>query len=161
FLPKSPARFAGASRRYPELPTTPTSMEKLSDQAEVLVAKLAELPLDQMLEDVRGALQSLREVLSSPDLKGAIAGAHRVTRSMEPAVQDARTAIADARVLIGNLDGRVSGLGGDTQTAIKELRDTFARTRESLDALDRTLSVTDDTRLQATETLEELDRAMK
>jgi paraquat-inducible protein B len=136
-------------------------MDKLSDQAEVVVAKLAELPLDQMLEDTRKALQSLREVLSSPDLKGAIAGAHRVTRSLDPTVQEARTAVAEARVLIGNLDGRVTGLGGDTETAIKEMREVFAQTRASLDTLDRTLSGTDDTRLRATQTLEELEHAMK
>ncbi len=52
-------------------------MEKLGERAETFFAKLAELPMDEMLEDVRKALQSLREVLSSPDLKGALAGAHR------------------------------------------------------------------------------------
>jgi paraquat-inducible protein B len=161
FLPQAPARFAGLARRYPELPTTPTSMDKLSDQAEVVVEKLATLPLDQMLEDVRKALQSLREVLSSPELKGTIAGANRVTRSLDPAVQDAHRAIAEARVLIGNLDGRVTGLGGNTETAIKEMRDVFAQTRQSLDSLDRTLSGADDTRLRATETLGELEQAMK
>jgi ABC-type transporter Mla subunit MlaD len=161
FLPKTPARFASITRLYPELPTTPTSIEKLSDQAEVVVEKLATLPLDQMLEDVRKALQSLREVLSSPDLKGAIAGANRVTRSLDPTVHDARTAIAEARVLIGNLDGRVTGLGGNTETAIKEMREVFAQTRQSLDSLDRTLSGADDTRLRAAETLEELEQAMK
>jgi paraquat-inducible protein B len=161
FLPKAPARFASITRRYPELPTTPTSMDKLSDQAEVVVAKLAELPLDQMLEDVRSALQSLREVLSSPDLKGAIAGAHRATRTLDPTLRDARTAIAEARVLIGNLDGRVEGLGGNADMTLKEMREVFTQTRQSLDSLDRTLSGADDTRLRASQTLEELEMAMK
>ena len=161
FLPKTPARFANMTRQYPELPTTPTSMDKLSDQAETVVAKLAELPLDQMLEDVRKALESLREVLSSPDLRGAIAGAHRATRTLDPTLQDARTAIAEARVLISNLDGRFAGLGGDTETTLKEMREVFAQTRGSLDSLDRTLSGADDTRLRATQTLEELEQAMK
>jgi paraquat-inducible protein B len=161
FLPKAPARFASITRRYPELPTTPTSMDKLSDQAEVVVAKLAELPLDQMLEDVRKALQSLREVLASPELRGAISGAHRATRTLDPTLRDARTAIAEVRVLVGNLDGRVTGLGGDTETTLKQMREVFAQTRQSLDSLDRTLSGADDTRLRASQALDELDQAMK
>ncbi len=57
FLPNEKARFAGLSRRYPELPTTTTAMEKLSQKGEELVDKLAALPVDQMLEDLRQALQ--------------------------------------------------------------------------------------------------------
>ena len=34
FAPNKPARFTGLSPRYPELPTTPTSLEKLGDRAE-------------------------------------------------------------------------------------------------------------------------------
>ena len=125
FLPEEPARLAGIKRRYPELPTTPTAMEKLGDQAETFFAKLAELPLDQMLEDLRKALQSLREVLSSPDLKGAIAGAHRAARSLEPTLADARAAIADARALIRELDGRVKGIGSDAEATLREMRETL------------------------------------
>jgi paraquat-inducible protein B len=161
FMPKTPARFASITRRYPELPTTPTSMDKLSVQAEVFFDKLADLPLDQMLEDVRKALQSLREVLSSPDLRGAMAGAHRATRRLDPALQEARTAIAEARVLIANMDRRMTGLGGDTEATLKHMREVFEKTRQSLDSLDRTLSGADDTRLRATQTLEELELAMK
>jgi paraquat-inducible protein B len=161
FLPKEPARFAGIRRRYPELPTTPTAMEKLGERAETFFAKLAELPLDQMLEDLRGALQSLREVLSSPDLRGTLAGAHRATRTLEPTLQEARAAITDARALIRQLDGRVGTLGDDAQATFREARETLEQAQKALDSLDRTLAGADDARIRAAETLEELARAMK
>jgi paraquat-inducible protein B len=161
FLPEEPARLAGIKRLYPELPTTPTGMEKLGDQAETFFAKLAELPLDQMLEDLRGALQSLREVLSSPDLKGAIAGAHRATRSLEPTLTDARAAIAEARALILELDGRVKGIGGDSEATLREMRETLDLAQKTLESVDRTLSGADEARVHAAGTLEELERAMK
>ena len=161
FLPDEPARLAGLQRLYPELPTTPTAMEKLGDQAETFFAKLAELPLDQMLEDLRGALQSLREVLSSPDLEGAIAGAHRATRTLEPALTEARAAIAEARGVIRALDGQVKGIGGDTETTLREMRETLELAQKTLDSLERTLSGADEARIRAAGTLEELERAMK
>jgi paraquat-inducible protein B len=161
FLPEEPARLAGIARKYPELPTTPTAMEKLGDKAETFLQKLAELPLDQMLTDFRQALQSLREVLSSPDLQGAIAGSHRAARALEPALVEARAALAEARVLIQSLDGRVKGVGGDAEATLKEMRETFDRVKRSLDSLDQTLVGADEARLRASETIEELERAMK
>jgi len=161
FLPEEPARLAGITRRYPELPTTPTAMEKLGDKAETFFEKLAELPIDDMLEDVRKALQSLRELLSSPDLKGAIAGAHRATRSLEPAISEAHAAIVDARAVIRELDGKVKAVGGDAQTTLGEMRETLDQAQQTLDSLERTLSGADEARVRAASTLEELERAMK
>jgi paraquat-inducible protein B len=160
-MPKDEARFAGIKRRYPELPTTPTAMEKLGDRAETFFAKLADLPLDQMLEDLRGALQSLREVLASPDLEGALAGAHRATRTLEPTLAEARAAIADARRVLGDLDEKVKGLGGRGETTLDEMRDTFDRAQSTLETLEKTLAGADETRVRAAETLEELESAMK
>jgi paraquat-inducible protein B len=161
FLPGEPARLSGIKRRHPELPTTPTAMEKLGDRAEAFFAKLSELPLDQMLEDVRGALQSLREVLSSPDLRGALAGAHRGARGLESTLAEARLAIADARTLLSNLDGRVGTLGGDAETTLREMRETLDEAQQTFESIDRTVLGADDARVRAAEMLEELERAMK
>jgi paraquat-inducible protein B len=161
FLPREPARFAGIQRRYPELPTTPTAMEKLGDKAESFFQKLADLPLDRMLEDFRGALQSLRELLSSPDLKGALAGAHRATDALEPTITEARAAITQARKLIENLDARVGTLGDGAEQTLREARDALEQLQKTLDSIDRTVSGADEARVRAAETLEELSRAMK
>ena len=161
FLPREPARFAGLNLRYPELPTTPTAIERLSERAETVFAKLADLPLDQMLEDLRKALQSLSEVLSSPDLKGAIAGAHRAARVLEPTIQEARAAVADARKLVQSLDAQTEGLGGDARQAVQKTREAIEAARKALEAADHTLSNADQMRVQTAETLEELSRAMK
>ncbi len=161
FLPNEPARVSGLRRRHPELPTTPTGMEKLSDQAEQFFDKLADLPLDQMLEDLRKALQSLREVLSSPDLEGTLAGAHRASLALEPAIADTRLAIADARKLLKNVDAQADGLGGDTKRTLGDTRAALDATRRALESLERTLSGADHMRVQTAETLEELSRAMR
>jgi paraquat-inducible protein B len=161
FLPKEPARVSGLRRRHPELPTTPTGMEKLGDQAEEFFDKLADLPLDQMLEDLRGALQSLREVLSSPDLKGTLAGTHRASLALEPAIGDARLAIADARQMLRNVDAQADGLGGDTRRTLGDTRAALDATRKALESLERALTGADHMRVQTAETLEELSRAMK
>ncbi|HEY8231193.1 MAG TPA: MlaD family protein [Vicinamibacteria bacterium] len=161
FLPKEPARLAGLRRNYPELPTTPTAMERLEDRAEEIFAKLADLPLDQVLDDLRKALQSLRDVLASPDLRGTLAGTHRASRALEPAIADARLAIGDARKLLQSLDVHVDGVGGDARRTLEETRAALETSRRALESLERTLTGADQVRVQSAETLEELSRAMK
>ena len=159
--PEEPARTLGIRPRYPELPTTPTAMEKFGDKAEDFMDKLADLPLDQMLENFRKTLESARTHLASPDLQGALAGARRATEKVPPALEDLRAAVADARRLMDTL-------GGETRSTASEARDTIRAAREALDRVDKTMGTlettlagTDDARVRAAQTMEELDRTLK
>jgi len=161
FLPDEPARMSGLNPRYPELPTMPTAMEKLGDKAEDFMNKLADLPLDQMLENLRKTLESARTLLDSPDLHGALAGARRATEKVPPALEEVRAAVADARTLMDTI-------GGETRSTASEARKAIGAAREALDRVDRTMRTlgttlegTDDARIRAAQTLEELSRALK
>jgi paraquat-inducible protein B len=160
FLPKDPARFAGIRRSYPELPTTPTAMEKLSDKAGQFLEKLAELPLDQMLDDVRTALKSLRELLESPDIRGALRGARRSMEALEPALVDARAAVKNADALVRQLSGEVEPTARDARTTLNGARQTLERAQQAMERLEKTLQGTDQTQLEATRTLDQLSETL-
>jgi paraquat-inducible protein B len=161
FLPDEPARMSGLHPRYPELPTTPTAMEKLGDKAEDFMNKLADLPVDQMLENLRRTLESARSLLDSPDLHGTLAGARRATERVPPALEDVRAAVADARALMDTI-------GGETTSTASDARETMNAAREALDRVDRTMGTmettlqgTDEARVRAAQTMEEIDRTLK
>ena len=159
--PQEPARMMGVRPRYPELPTTPTAMEKIGDKAEDFMDKLADLPLDQMLENFRKTLESARKLLDSPDLHGTLAGARVATEKVPPALEDVRAAVADARRLMDTL-------GGETRSTSTEARETIRAAREALERVEKTLGTvetavqgTDEARVRAAQTMEELDRTLK
>ncbi len=160
FLPNERARFAGLSRRYPELPTTSSSIEKLSQKGEELVDKLAALPVDQMLEDLRQALFSLRALLESRDLKGAIGGARRSMNAVPPALDEARTTLAELRRLSQSFEGQVAATAGETRGTARDLRRTLERAEGALGQVEALARGADDTRVQASRSLEELSRAL-
>jgi paraquat-inducible protein B len=160
FLPKEPARFAGISRRYPELPTTPTAMEKMGEKAGQFLEKLAELPLDQMLEDVRKALQSLRELLGSPDITGALRGTRRSMEALEPALVDARVAVKDADALVKQLGGEVDPTAREVRVTLTDAQRTLQRTQQAIERLEKTLQGTNQAQLEATRTLAELSQTL-
>ena len=160
FLPGEPARFAGLNPRYPELPTTPTALEKLSEKAGDFMNRLADLPLDEMLEDVRKAIRSGRELLESPDLKGAFTSADRAFKKVEPLLTDARSAIADADALVKNLSSEVEQTGPRARESMEKLRQTLEHAERSMQTLETTLKSTDDARADLTHTLNEMSQTL-
>ncbi len=161
FLPGEEARFSGLDPRYPELPTTPTAMEKMGDKFEQFFDKLAELPLDEMMEDVRKAIRSVREVLEAPELKGAIRKADRAMGELGPALADARQTLAEARKLLDTAGSEVEGTAGSARETLAKVRQTLDRVGQTLDEVDRTVGSADEARVGAARTLEELERTLK
>ena len=156
FLPQEAARFAGLQPRYPELPTTPTAMEKMGDRAEAILDKAAELPVEQMLEDLRKTVVAARELLESSDLRGAFAGANRSTRKMESTLAQVEATFQTAAETLSALRGETGPTAEEARQTLRAFHKTAEQAQESLTDLKGTLSGTDDTRLTATHALEEL-----
>jgi phospholipid/cholesterol/gamma-HCH transport system substrate-binding protein len=161
FMPDQPARFAGLSRKYPELPTTPTALEKLGERFEAFSEKLAELPLDQMLEDVRQAISAVRELLQSEDLREAFAGARRSAQELEPLLLDARKGVADLRITLKRVDGETTQTGAELRRTLAEARARAEQLQGTLETVQATVRGGDDARVEATRALDELERALR
>jgi paraquat-inducible protein B len=161
FLPRDPPRFVGVKAPYPELPTTPTAMEKLGEKGEQFVQKLAELPLDQMLEDVRLALQSLRATLESEDLKGAIAGVRAATRDVPPTLEETRATLGEARRTLDTLAVEARDTGARARDVLGEVREAVERAERTLARLEEAATGTDEARVAGVHAIEELRQTLR
>jgi paraquat-inducible protein B len=160
FLPQDPPRLVGIEAPYYQLPTTPTAMEKLGEKGEQFIEKLAELPIDEMLEDVRQALQSLRTILESEDLKGAISGTRRATNAVPPTLEEARAALAEARKAVDTVAGEVRETASAARDTLREARDALDRAERALARIEETASGTDEARVTAMQAIEELRQTL-
>jgi paraquat-inducible protein B len=160
FLPNEPARLSGFTRSYPELPTAPSAMEKLSARSEEILETVADLPVDRAMEDLRRALQSVSGVLDSPDLKGALAGARRSTEAVPPAIEDLRGAIADTRKLVNTAEADFHGTSGEAAETARRLRATLDNLDRALRRVDEVAGSSDEARMQAVRTLQDLSRTL-
>jgi paraquat-inducible protein B len=161
FLPKEPARFAALSPRYPELPTTPTAIERLGDRAEELFAKLAELPLADMLEDAREAVRAARRLLESDDVKEVLARGSGVAKRLDTTLADLKATLASADKTLGTVGSEASLTAADARQTLEGLRTTLARADKSVEAIEDAFRGTDDTRVTATHALEEMTRTLQ
>jgi paraquat-inducible protein B len=161
FLPDDPARLAGLSRRYPEIPTTPTALEKASERIEDLFNKLAEVPLDQLVDDVQKVIHTAREILESPEIKATLEGAQRAAELIESTLEEARETLRAARDMIESIQEETDGLGGEVKGAVTDLRERLSQLEKTFDSLEGTLRGADDARMDVSDTLVEMQRALE
>jgi len=161
FLPEEPARFAALQPRYPELPTMPTALEKLGDRADDFLAKLVDLPLADMMEDVRQAIRSARQVMESRELREMIAKTSGVARRMDGTLADLQKTLGAADQTLLTVGSEASLTGAEARQSLEGLRATLARAERSLETIEGALRGTDDARLTATRALEEITRTLQ
>jgi len=160
FLPADPARFSGIPRRYPELPTTPTALERMSQRSEELMQRIAELPMDRVVKEVQRFIEAVNDFLESRDLERAVAGTRRAAEQLEPALKELRQTMAELRRVSGSLDTTLTGTSSETAETVRRLRTTLDRLDHTLGRIDQAAAATDDTRVRAAETLDDLSRTL-
>ncbi len=130
FYPNTPANLKNISKEYPEIPTIPSTTERLAQN-------LQKLDLEGMQKNLTNTLDGIDRLVNSPDLKasiselkGVLSDARRLVQNMNgrvgPLADGFDATLQDARKLVKNLDGHV-----------KPLADTVNRTAEDFDKLAR------------------------
>jgi len=154
------ARLAGLSQRYPELPTTPTALEQLGERAEEFADKVAELPLAQMLDDVRAVIAGMRETFDSKELRSAITTTDRSMKQLEPTLVQARASMKDLEALIKTIKQEATSTGQAGRESLDRLSETLDRADQATSTLDATLRGGDDARIEAMRVLAELNQTL-
>jgi paraquat-inducible protein B len=157
FHPERVARFAGIQSPYPEVPTAPTGMERLNDRIEETIKAISDIPIDEVVTQVRDTLRSAQALLDSGDLRGAIT--------------NLRVALVTADKTLKHADDtmdRMDGLVTDTRTTMTTANGTVKSLQTAVDNMNRTLATVDrnvertaETQLEAAHTLDEMRELMK
>lgn len=157
FMPDRPARFSGVQAPYPEVPTAPTGMDMLNEKLEATLAKIADVPIDEVLTQLQSTLKSVQTLVDSGDLRGAM-------RNLDATLATANTTMETANRTIGGVDGLVGDLrrtSAGADETMKSLQATLAELNRTLATVDRNVERTADTQLAAAQTLEEMRETMK
>jgi len=160
FLPSDRGRFTGLGRKYPELPTSLSSLEKLGEEAGDFLEKLASLPLDQVFSNANAAFARLDTLLASPNLEGFLASAGHSARALEPTLQELRVTLNHVNEFMRQLSTEVEETGGATRETTEDLRQLLSRAEGTLGRLDKTLVGTEEARFQALRTMNDVSRTL-
>lgn len=157
FHPEREPRFTGIQTPYPEVPTAASGMERLNEKIEETLKKISEIPIDEVVTQLRDTLQSAQLLLDSGDLHGAVANL-RIT------LATANETLKRADRTMGGMDELVA----HTRTTMTTTNDTVKSLGAAVENMNRTLATVDrnvertaDTQFEASQTLDEMRELMK
>ncbi len=126
FFPDAPKAKIAWDTSPPRFPTTPGSLVELQETLMQIAKKLEKMPLDEVVGDLRQAIQTLDKTLKSAD--------KLVQRLDAEVVPEARAALEEAR---GTLGAAKQTLAADSplQEDLRDMLRELSRTAQSLRAL--------------------------
>jgi paraquat-inducible protein B len=134
FFPDAPPAKITFVGKIAQLPTVPSDIEALTTSLQTILKKVAALPLDDLVHDVRDFMQSLRAVTDAPELRESI-------RNLSKTLGDADKTLAIADDTMKQVDTALasvtSGYGGESQvrTEIVDLLRQLQETAKSVKLL--------------------------
>jgi len=104
FHPEQPAKFfiQPGSGPYPEIPTIPTDMEQIREDATKALAKIEKIDFNKLVDAITDAGISVKQLAGDPELHKAIDSINQIVG--DPAL---RQAINEAKVTLGNVNKAV------------------------------------------------------
>jgi paraquat-inducible protein B len=140
--PDTPVDLVGADQCYPEMPTIPSTIEAITASLTGILDRVAALPIEDLIADLRQTVEGANKLLSSPEtqqalqnLNGTLARAETLMQTLDTevgplvaslrstsdaagfAMVQARSTLASAESLIGEQ----SQLRHDLNTLFEEL----------------------------------------
>jgi len=123
-------RLVGKDTKYPEIPTIPSTFEKITK-------KISQLPIEDLFAKLIAAIDAIKEVVESPDIKQTIRTLklamddvrkliNDLDAQVEPLAASAKEAIEDYGRLAKNADKQIEPLVSDVRTAVRDY-DKLAR----------------------------------
>lgn len=169
--PDTPATLHGADPEHPEIPTIPSNIQVLLDNLRDWVADAREhIDLPELSRRVHSILRGVDELSNSDELRSSLAGISEILNSEDgqalvasvtAALDDVRTAAADASELF-------RGVNSDFGSLVADVRPVIARLDESLQEAEQTLATAreqlrgdSEQVLQLQATLVEIERATR
>jgi paraquat-inducible protein B len=154
FRPDTPVRLVGGVSEAPELPTIPTTMQQATQEAQELLKKLGELPLDQLFANVLGITEGLNRLVNAPETQGLVQALSGTTTELQELARHlnggvgrllddiggiskaAGSLVTDAQQLVRRVDGQVVPLSTNVKETLDVTRGAVKDTQQLIRQVD-------------------------
>lgn len=113
-LPDTPKRLSKRELKYPEIPTVPSKMQKITQAVE-------EVPLEHLLAKLTSAIQGMERTINSPEVSEGL-------KAMNSSLQSASELLSDLEKDVPGITEQLDSTLGQTQGGVQ-------RTEKRLEAL--------------------------
>jgi paraquat-inducible protein B len=113
--PDTPARYMQAGNTYMEIPTMPSNLEEIVSRAMQAVARISEIPFEELVQSFTGLAKSVDSFVNDPKLKDTVAGLNGAAR--------------EAETLLKSMNGEVKPLARNLSVTTDEAQKALAEVR--------------------------------
>lgn len=125
FFPDAPAAELGDEDGVPVIPTVPTQLETLSASLTAVLHKVAALPLDGLMADLRSTVQHMDALVASPELRASLVAVEGSAQAIQKLTDELAAAtpavLAGLRQSVAQLDTTLRGAQSTLGTADRML----------------------------------------
>ncbi len=165
FFPQEAAVFMRTNKKYQEIPTIPSTFEKLTKTLE-------NLPVKEIFDKLSSSLTRIDDLLNSPgtaeflkSLKLAVEDArkvlHEVDKQVQPITDKIGNAVEAYEKLAENLDRKVDPLFSEVDETVKALAEASKQAEKTLRAVENVVGDNSVVTVELTKTLREFSSAAR
>jgi paraquat-inducible protein B len=139
FHPDMSPRYAGIQTGYPELPTIPSRLEKLTKT-------LDQIPIDELIEKIQSAISGIDRFVNSPKLEEALVSLSGVLSNGQNFVKNFDTrserVIMEMNKLLRELNSQVGPLATELRAGVKDTRTLVGSMNTNFDRVSASADLT-------------------
>lgn len=141
FYPGTPVELVG-DERYPEIPTMPTPIEKIT-------RKLEDFPVEQVMNNLISTSEGIEALVNSPELhqsirslNEALENINRLVKSpeLQKSIASLHAALDDLGSLARTIDSRIEPLSSEMRATLDEARLAMMQARGTLESAQHLVS---------------------
>jgi len=118
---------------YREIPTIPTTMEAVQEQATQALAKFEEIDFETLARSITDAANSIKDLTRSPALTATLESLKETTANLNRAVVSVRATVDHANTKLGPLVDSLQTNSGEVNATLKETRATLVDLQSAID----------------------------
>jgi paraquat-inducible protein B len=125
---------------YPEIPTIPTNLEAVQEQATQAMSRLEGIDFEALANSITAAANSIKDLTNSPALKATLDSMKETIANLNQAVMSIRTAVDNTNLRIDPLIASLRKSTDEAGATMKQTRAAVSDLQSTLDS-DSPLSV--------------------
>ena len=155
-----------------EIPTILTTQEQVSQTLRTAINKIAELPIEQIVTDLEGALSNINKLVNAPEvldtvrtLKTTLTDTQQLVRNIDkrvaPLASSVTATMGDISKLAKSADSQVPSLMTSLKDMVAATRGALEQTQETLTSVNELAAPNSPVRYELVKTLQELSGAAR
>jgi paraquat-inducible protein B len=169
FYPDSALMFHSENNNVPEIPTIPSEIQLALKQTQDIMAKLRNLPVEDLIVNLASAVEGIEQFVRSPELSNSFEGLDRlinspstqnITTELQTSIKQLNSMAGEIKSIVQNTSDRVNPIITSSETTLSEIQSAAIQMQKTFEEIQTSLD-NDSVRYELTSTLEELRNAAR